>query len=505
MLASLALLAALFIPFTNNTKTTDSSSAQQQAPTEKITRYQSVPIIDQNERGLLSELFGEDEIEAVAVAPYQVRPVIPHTITEYQKATGNWFGSRDFLEQHGIGFGTTYTSLFIGNPVGGISPGGSAYMDNFALTCIIGTEKFCGLQGGHLAMSAMQQDGGPTQNLSGRHVGAQFGVNGLVGGETMKWIELSYDQILVTNVADIKFGRVCAMDEFDVTPIYWNYIGSMRAVPLNMKTTWSPNASWGTRLKVSINHSSDIRVGVYQITQASLNGLNWNFYPSDSACLFAQYNWNPEFFKPGTSSVFENTPPDHKEVTEPSDKKALSDKSVKTPLDASRLKGLPTHFFAGGYYTSSGTHQLTSNTYVPYAYAFYFHADQMIYRPNPISNAGLTLWSAFAYAPDQNENISLITFQAKGGAIYNGLIPGRPADASIFGAGYGSFSSSYASLLESQGKGDPTYEMIYELGYRINLTKFFYLQPDLQWIINPGGTGRTPNALVLGALTSIVF
>ena len=47
--------------------------------------------------------------------------------------------------------------------------------------------------------------------------------------------------------------------------------------------------------------------------------------------------------------------------------------------------------------------------------------------------------------------------------------------------------------------------MVLEWGYRINFTKFAYVQPDLQWVINPGGTGRIPNALVLGAQMSVVF
>jgi carbohydrate-selective porin OprB len=31
------------------------------------------------------------------------------------------------------------------------------------------------------------------------------------------------------------------------------------------------------------------------------------------------------------------------------------------------------------------------------------------------------------------------------------------------------------------------------------------VQPNLQWIINPGGTGNIPNALVLGAQMSVSF
>jgi porin len=37
------------------------------------------------------------------------------------------------------------------------------------------------------------------------------------------------------------------------------------------------------------------------------------------------------------------------------------------------------------------------------------------------------------------------------------------------------------------------------------MTKFAYIQPDVQWVVNPGGTGTIPNALVLGAQVGVVF
>ncbi|MFI0348743.1 MAG: carbohydrate porin [Chthoniobacterales bacterium] len=506
MLPFFYLTLALFLPFTNTNQPTLPSNQVEQEQTTTVSKNQSAPVEDEDENGLLAELFGSQEIQTVPIAPYAVRPVTPHTISQYKDATGNWFGTRDFLEKNGVGLGATYTSLFIGNPIGGKNPGGSAYMDSIALSCIIETEKLFGLHGGHFTMSALQQDGGAKQDLSANNVGSQIGINdSVIGGETMKFVELSYDQLFWNDKADIKLGRVCAMDEFDVTPIYWNYVGNLRPAPLNMKTTYSPNASWGSRLKVAINPASDARIGIYQITQVSLNGLNWNFYPNDGVALFGQYNWNPEFFKPGSSYIFQPTPSEKNVTTESPEKKVASQKSVTPPLDASKLQGLPSHFFVGGYYSTTGTSQFTSATSIPYAYSFYLHGDQMVYRPNPLSNDGLTLWSAFTYAPDQNDSISLLTFQAKGGAIYNGLLPGRKADATIFGVSYGTFSSSYTSAVESQNNGDPTYALVYELGYRINLTQFFYVQPDMQWVINPSGTGSIPNALVLGVMSSIVF
>ena len=43
------------------------------------------------------------------------------------------------------------------------------------------------------------------------------------------------------------------------------------------------------------------------------------------------------------------------------------------------------------------------------------------------------------------------------------------------------------------------------MDYKIQMTKFAFVQPDIQWVINPRGTNRIPNALVLGAQMGVVF
>ena len=447
---------------------------------------------------LITQIFDPNSPQQQKISAFQPMPAMPHTVKELQYASGNWFGPRDFLHEHGLDFSTVYTGLFIGNPVGGKSQT-FAYADNISLSLLIETEKLFGWKGGHFIMSAMQQDGGGQENFSnGNRIGNQFTVNGIVGGETMKWVNLYWNQDIWGDRINLIFGRCCAMDEFDNSPLLWNYVGSLQAAPTNMRTTWSPNASWGSRLKLKLTHDTELRYGVYQATINSLNGLNWNFYPNDGVSMFAQYSWNPEFCAPGSTTIFDGL-----KKEEPKADNKTDDKSFKNPVDISQLKKLPGHYFFGSYYTTAGTSQFTSNSNLDNAYAFYCHADQMVYRPNPLTEAGLILWTELAYSPEAS--ISILTYQAKGGCIYQGLIPGRINDSTIFGLGFGGFSPSYESQQESLGNGDPIYEMVSEFGYRVNFTRFFYIQPDLQYIVNPGGTGHIPNALVLGAQVGITF
>ena len=53
--------------------------------------------------------------------------------------------------------------------------------------------------------------------------------------------------------------------------------------------------------------------------------------------------------------------------------------------------------------------------------------------------------------------------------------------------------------------GFPTSEVDFEFGYRVQATDFVYVQPDVQYIITPGGTGNIPNAFIIGAQLGLTF
>ncbi|HLB33675.1 MAG: hypothetical protein A3F67_09905 [Verrucomicrobia bacterium RIFCSPHIGHO2_12_FULL_41_10] len=440
-----------------------------------------------------------------APSPYEPIPVVPYNIMEIEKASGTWFGQRDWVTAHGIDFSIAYTSNIAGNPVGGIQPGGFTYADVFACACLLNTEKLFGWHGGYFTISSLLLDG---SSLSQKNIGNLFGVQRVYGSiQTINFNELSYEQKFCNDSASIKSGRLVAGYEFAFSPLNFFYMntgidGNPQALWMNGRMPSYFNASWGSRLKVDLPGSTVARLGAYQITPISRNGLNWDFYPNDGVMLMAQYGWNPEFFKPSAPST--NSDDTKNNITESSPKKVnSSDQASKNTANTPSPKGFAGHYWMGGYYSTWEYPQFNSGAQASNFYALYWHGDQTVYRPNRMNNTGLILWSDTVLCPQQN--IALIPFQFNAGAIYTGLIPGRKQDNTIFGVVYGNFSTTYASVLQQYGQGNPTYELIYEFGYRINITKFAYVQPDLQWIINPGGTGNIPNAVVIGAQTGIVF
>jgi porin len=53
--------------------------------------------------------------------------------------------------------------------------------------------------------------------------------------------------------------------------------------------------------------------------------------------------------------------------------------------------------------------------------------------------------------------------------------------------------------------GVPDYEAVVELTYRAQVTPWLSIQPDVQWIIHPGGSSKIDNALVVGLRAAITF
>jgi len=83
-------------------------------------------------------------------------------------------------------------------------------------------------------------------------------------------------------------------------------------------------------------------------------------------------------------------------------------------------------------------------------------------------------------------------------ALDPGLVPGRHADvAGLYGA-YGHFSADQRSAQRRAGQPGQVYEAVLELNYRITVLPWFYVQPDIQGIINPGAAHQFGDALVLG-------
>jgi len=432
------------------------------------------------------------------VSPYKTPGPIPRLIDGEQKITQLFSQERNLLDQHGVDFFLSYTSDIAGNPVGGVNPNGFTYADFFYLGGTFKTQELFGWPpGGMFSMSVAQVNG---NSLSQKNIGNQFAVQEIYVGQTFYWYQLFYEQHFWDNHAVFKIGRLSTGNDFAISPLYYFYMnggidGSPQALLINEGVSYYATATWGSLLKAHLSRSTVAKIGIYQVTPGSENGLTWNIYPNDGALLMGQFSWNPEFTFDGTASG--------QQQSDNEDDEDFRSVTTKNPVAPISTKGFKGHYWMGGYYSTSCHNEALNMSQQPNSYGLYWHADQTVYRPDPNNDTGLVLWTVFTLSPQQN--IAFMPFQVNGGAVYTGLIPGRKADATIFGVAYGNYSPNFASMQSEEGGGFPTYELVYEAGYRICLTQTAYIQPDIQWVINPGGTGTIPNALVIGAQMGITF
>lgn len=120
---------------------------------------------------------------------------------------------------------------------------------------------------------------------------------------------------------------------------------------------------------------------------------------------------------------------------------------------------------------------------------------------------GIT-WSLLA-SPDAS--ISQMPYFCTAGVVARGPLPCRQRDMAGFGVVFGRFSSDLRDAQHREQLFDPTvgaqdYESVLEWMYKFYFRgNAVFFQPDIQYVINPGGTHKLDNALVLGFQMGINF
>jgi porin len=157
----------------------------------------------------------------------------------------------------------------------------------------------------------------------------------------------------------------------------------------------------------------------------------------------------------------------------------------------------------GGYYDSQFRPDTSGGTSSHGDYGFYVVADQPLYlAPGSTKDTplGLSGFARASYAPDQRNPV---IYYFDTGFNYTGLLPGHPTD--VLGAAF-SFERMGTDVdLASGGPVVSHHEHVIEITYLDNLTTWFNVEPDFQYIINPGGFGKIPNAAVFGIRFNVTF
>ncbi len=397
-------------------------------------------------------------------------------------AFGDWAGSRTWLEEHGITPTLTFVMDALGNPTGGMQQG-FRQASNLGLDLHFDLHKLFGLAGGSFLISFSERFG---SGLSREDIGNVFTVQQVFGGQTYRLVDFSYQQQLFDDRVELRVGRVAAGDDFLVSP--YNYVfvqngfdGNPVGIFFNAPgMTAYPNATWGGLVKVKPTERMYVMGGVYNgdvsIRANEHHGADWSMGGPLFAIGEVGYQVNG---LPGDAGLIGN----YKAGVWYDDHQYLDFTTV----------------------ARGGAPQVTRGNW-----GLYGLFDQVLVGFGaPGSNRGFGVTGSVLVSPDQS--VSLMPFFATAGVVIRGIFASRPTDVGGLGIVYGHFSND---LQDSQrraresgsGFGIQRYEMALELTYRFRFDQdALFFQPDLQYIIRPGGTGRIPDAFVAGFQVGINF
>jgi porin len=399
--------------------------------------------------------------------------------------TGDWDGLREKLFSAGVEVFAFENSIYNGNVSGGIHPGRATIVSDFFAGIKFDLEKLVGWKDGLLVVSGIDRAG---EDLTRKYVGSIYSVQQMVGGQRPFLYQAYLQQKLLDRKVTLKLGRFSASDDFNASPFYGYSLnngidGDIRNVLFDTRFSAYPFPVWAAAVFYDPTPEFNFKLGAFQTSKDMFDntqhGLDWSIRGDDGYTAIAEFSWTPQFFKQPVPS---------------------GQGKDSSPVV---MKGLPGHYHIGMTYSQWDFYPRFDGGFKDNSYGFYVHGDQMVYQERAGSDQGLYLFAASGYYPQRD--ISIVPFQVEGGLHYKGLFPGRDDDRTILHFIYGHLSQDYARNAQVPGGHRVDSEKVLEFGHRFQVTKWSYFQPDLQYVIDPGGTGDIPNVVVIGAQMGVTF
>jgi porin len=412
---------------------------------------------------------------------------------------GDWGGLRTRLADYGVSFGVQQQSEVWGNLTGGLSRGGAYDGLLTASLCVdLAAASKSRWAGGRFFASGFQIQGvGPTP----LRVGALQTISNIEATASTKLYDLWFEQQLFDGKFSLRVGQEGANDEMMLTEYGALFLNSSFGFPALLALdlpSGGPNYPLATpfvRLNVQASDEITLVGAVYNGDPAPPGTGNPQlrdrhgtaFRLNDHTLSFAELWYSPSLGPPATYKLgmWVATGQFADPVT------ATDDLSLANPA-------------------SSGQPLLHATDHAVYAVI-----DQMIWKKPNTETQGLSLFVQVMHAPE-NRNLSDLFIE--GGLNWKGIIPGRSHDVAgvaVTHAGIGASAVHFSQdAVFFTGLGSPYSpgETIVEATYRARLTPSFKVQPDLQYVVNPGAGIPTPqnpaplkNALVLGVRVTVDF
>lgn len=445
--------------------------------------------------GLLAIVLASSAVSSLALAQ-EAPPVM-----------SDWGGVRNVLrDQYGITIGLNYIGEVLGVASGGIRGEGS-FEGRFEGVVDVDLGKFAGWRGASAHVKGFQIHNGGRNAAD--NVGSIFDPSNIDALPTTRLFTAWFQQNFLGDAVSIRAGQLAADDEFLTSPTAGGLInGTFGWAAINAANIRSggpayPLAAPGVRLQVK--PSSDVTL-LAAVFSGDPTGKNCTINPQEC-------NRHGTTFSLSGGALWI----------------AEAQLAVNAAPDAAGLPGVYKigvwHATADYLHQRFGIDPATGmvaalvDPVMPEALrlrgnsGIYGVADQMIWR------AGDRAINVFLRAGVTPSDRNLISAYVDGGVGIKGMLDGRPDDLLTLGIAHGEIGSHARGLdrdtLAFNGPPWPIrdYETVFEASYIARLTPWWSIQPDLQYIVHPGGRGLNPrdptrvigNTFIAGVRTTINF
>lgn len=377
------------------------------------------------------------------------------------------WNARSFLNHHGLRFEPAYIGEVFGNVSGGAKQG-AVYDHVLDLPLTVYLDKIASWwNGGTIHANALWIAG---RSLSSDKVGDISGASNIAGYPTVRLQELWFEQELGQMCASLRIGLLAADTEFfasDTASLFINgTFGAFTLVGANLPDPpVYPMAAPGARFRIQPVPQFYFQTGVYAGTtedqDVNKNGTAFRLNSSDGALIFAE-----------TGYLLNQSPSDH---------------------------GLAGNYKIGSFVHTAGFNNWNSGTSEGADFGIYAVADQEIYC------SGGRSASCFVRGGGGQSQVNMIDWYFDAGFNFSGFIPGRDSDVAGIAVAHSSFSHNFSGAQVADGSNPFTSETVIEATYKIQVLPWWVLQPDCQYIFNPGGEQNENDSIIIGLRTAIVF
>lgn len=450
---------------------------------------------------------------------------------------GDPWGARSWLARHGITLDIQEVDEVWGNPTGGTpsaadgnpawggdgsgSGTGAAYDGMTMPTLQVDTEKLFGLHGGLFNVSALQLRG---RSMSQDHLAMFNPASGFEADRSTRLFELWYQQSFLHDKLDVKIGQMDLDTEFLISDYGALYLNANFGWPMAPSVNlYAGGPSWplaAPAVRIRYRPTDDFTI-LFAAADDNPPGNRKNSFGiqngGNSADPTNQNTNNADGanFNMGTGALL------------------ITELQYATSLGGSddghghKAEGLPGVYKLGGYYDTAKFPSYRYNnlgqplgsaadtTGIPKwkrgNWMIYGIVDQMIWRPSADSPQSLAV---FARATGNSGDRNLISFAVDAGVNFKAPFKSRVNDT--FGVGWGIGRPTYGQRGYDRRSGAMVQrnENHVEVTYQAQVTPWWVLQPDFQYIWRPGGGmqdygsakyRRVRDEAILGLHSSINF